>query len=136
MRLLLDTHIWLWSFLEPERLTRRIASALEDPENELWLSPISIWEALILAEKGRIRLVPTPERWIRDALREVQMLEAGLNREVALESRSLTIPTQDPADRFIAATARVHELTLVTHDGNLAEIEGVAVLSNRRRTGS
>jgi PIN domain nuclease of toxin-antitoxin system len=136
VRLLLDTHIWLWSFLEPERLTRRIASALEDPENELWLSPISIWEALILAEKGRIRLVPTPERWIRDALREVQMLEAGLNREVALESRSLTIPTQDPADRFIAATARVHELTLVTHDGNLAEIEGVAVLSNRRRTGS
>jgi PIN domain nuclease of toxin-antitoxin system len=136
VRLLLDTHIWLWSFLEPERLTRRIASALEDPENELWLSPISIWEALILTEKGRIRLVPTPERWIRDALREVQMLEAGLNREVALESRSLTIPTQDPADRFIAATARVHELTLVTHDGNLAEIEGVAVLSNRRRTGS
>lgn len=136
MRLLLDTHIWLWSFLEPERLTRRIASALEDPENELWLSPISVWEALILAEKGRIRLVPTPERWIRDALREVQMLEAGLNREVALESRSLTIPTQDPADRFIAATARVHELTLVTHDGNLTEIEGVAVLSNRRKTGS
>lgn len=136
MKLLLDTHIWLWSFLEPERLTRRVASALEDPENELWLSPISVWEALILAEKGRIRLVPTPERWIRDALREVQMLEAGINREVALESRSLTIPTQDPADRFIAATARVHELTLVTHDGNLAEIEGVAVLSNRRRTGS
>jgi PIN domain nuclease of toxin-antitoxin system len=136
VKLLLDTHIWLWSFLEPERLTRRVASALEDPENELWLSPISVWEALILAEKGRIRLVPTPERWIRDALREVQMLEAGINREVALESRSLTIPTQDPADRFIAATARVHELTLVTHDGNLAEIEGVAVLSNRRRTGS
>lgn len=131
MKLLLDTHIWLWSFLQPERLTRRVAEALEDPENELWLSPISVWEALMLAERGRVRLLPTPERWVRDALREVPMLEAGLNREVALESRSLTIPTQDPADRFIAATARVHELTLVTHDGNLAEIEGVAVLSNR-----
>ena len=134
MKLLLDTHIWLWSFLAPERLIRRVAEALEEPANELWLSPVSVWEALILAERGRVRLLPTPERWVRDTLHEVPMLEPGLNREVALQSRRLSIPTQDPADRFIAATAHVHELTLVTHDRNLLEVEGVAVLSNRRQT--
>jgi PIN domain nuclease of toxin-antitoxin system len=42
MRLLLDTHIWLWSLLEPERLGKRAANALKNPDNELWLSPISI----------------------------------------------------------------------------------------------
>ena len=131
MKLLLDTHIWLWSFLDPERLTPRVAVALEETANELCLSAVSVWEALMLAEQGRVRLFPTPERWVRDALREVPMLEPALNREVALQSRRLSIPTQDPADRFIAATAHVHELTLVTHDRNLLEIEGVAVLSNR-----
>lgn len=129
MKLLLDTHIWLWSFLQPERLSRRVAEALEETAKELWLSPISVWEALILAERGRIKLLPTPEQWIRDALSEVPMHEAGLNREVALQSRRLSIPTQDPVDRLIAATANVHELTLGTEDDKLAEIEGVTVLS-------
>jgi PIN domain nuclease of toxin-antitoxin system len=132
VKLLLDTHIWLWSFLVPERLTPRVAEALEETANELWLSSISVWEALMLAERGRVRLLPTPERWVRDALTEVPMLEPALNREVALQSRRLSIPTQDPADRFIAATAQVHELILVTDDRNLLEIEDVSVLSNRR----
>lgn len=58
MKLLLDTHIWLWSFLEPERLSRRVAEALEETAIELWLSPISVWEALVLSERGRGRLRP------------------------------------------------------------------------------
>ena len=48
MRLLLDTHIWLWSLIEPERLGKRTRNELRDPENELWLSPVSTWEALTL----------------------------------------------------------------------------------------
>jgi PIN domain nuclease of toxin-antitoxin system len=131
MRLLLDTHIWLWSFLQPERLGRRVAEALEETANELWLSPISVWEALVLAVRGRIRLQPTPERWIRDALGEVPVHEAALNREVAMRSRSLAIPTQDPAGRFLAATALAHDLTLATADEALLELAGVEVFPNR-----
>lgn len=131
VKLLLDTHIWLWSFLQPERLIPRVSEALENSESELWLSPISVWEALMLAERGRVRLLPTPERWVREALLRVPMVEPALNREVAIQSRSLSIATEDPADRFIAATALFHELTLVTHDRNLLDIDGVTVLSNR-----
>jgi len=130
VRLLLDTHIWLWSFLQPERLGSRVAAELESADNELWLSPISVWEALLLAERGRIRLLPSPERWILDALAEVPMTDAPLNREVALESRRLSMATKDPADRFIVATARVYDLTLITEDGKLRGLEGVAVLEN------
>ena len=54
MKLLLDTHILLWGLLEPERLNRRVAAELQNPQNEIWLSPISVWEIMILAEKGRI----------------------------------------------------------------------------------
>lgn len=130
MRLLLDTHIWLWSLLAPEKLGRRVAEELEREDNELWLSPVSVWEALVLAEKGRVELLPDPESWVRAALREVPLKEAPLVREVAIQSRRLPIPDKDPADRFIAATAHVYDLTLVTNDGALREIEGVSVLAN------
>ncbi|MGA3024256.1 MAG: hypothetical protein ABSF98_05760 [Bryobacteraceae bacterium] len=58
MKLLLDTHIWLWSVGNPARLSRRVARALGNPANELWVSPISTWEILGLCRKGRIVLKP------------------------------------------------------------------------------
>lgn len=130
VKLLLDTHIWLWSFLEPERLSRRVATELEDPDNELWLSPISVWEALVLVEKGRLVLRPSPSDWIEDALHHVPVQDAPVNRAVALTSRALSVATEDPADRFLAATGQVFDLTLVTADANLLETEGIAVLGN------
>ncbi len=54
MKLLLDTHIFLWSLLEPSHLAKRVAAELENRSNGLWLSPIVIWEALVLAEKGHV----------------------------------------------------------------------------------
>ncbi len=59
MRLLLDTHIWLWGLREPARLGRRVRRELTEEGNELWLSPVSTWEALLLSVKGRIRLPGT-----------------------------------------------------------------------------
>ena len=130
MRLLLDTHIWLWGLLDPSRLGRRTAAALDDPDNELWLSPISIWETLMLAERRRVVLQPDPERWVRACLERLPLREAPLNAEVAMASRALRIPSDDPADRFLAATARVYELTLVTADSRLRRIPRVTVLPN------
>lgn len=131
MKLLLDTHIWLWSFLEPERLAQEISKELEDPRNELWISPITLWETVVLAENGRIVLQPDPETWIRTALSKAPIMEASINIEVALLSRKIRIPHQDPADRFIAATASVFGLTLVTEDSKLHEIEGVQIFSTK-----
>ena len=56
MRLLLDTHIWVWSALDRARLFPRVVASLEDPNNELWLSPISLWEVLTLCQKGKLIL--------------------------------------------------------------------------------
>lgn len=130
MKLLLDTHIWLWSHLQPEKLRGEVAEELEREKNELWLSPVSVWETLMLAEKGRIELEPSAEEWVRDALSSVPFEEAAMNREVAIWSRRLPVPNRDPADRFIAATAHVYELTLVTDDDDLLETEGLSTLAN------
>lgn len=129
MNLLLDTHIWLWGALDPSRLTQRVSRALEDPQNELWLSPMSVWETLVLARKKRIVLGPTPEEWTRRALRELPLREAPISHEVAIRSEAIKLGHDDPADRFLVATALVYELTLVTADRRLVRSRQVAILA-------
>ncbi len=131
MKLLLDTHIWVWSLLEPGRLTHRVATALQDSSNELWLSPISTWELLVLVERGRVVLDVEPTTWIRRAFREVRFKEAPITHEIALRSRDLDLRHRDPADRFLAATASVFGLTLVTADDRLLASRMYAVLPNK-----
>ncbi|GIW41494.1 MAG: ribonuclease VapC [Candidatus Binatia bacterium] len=128
MRLLLDTHVWIWSLLEPTRLGRRALSALRNRRSELWLSPVSTWEFLILVERGRVQIDAPPEDWLRDAMERAPLREAPLTHEIALASRSVDLPHDDPADRFLAATARVLDLTLVTADRRMMRSRSFSVL--------
>ena len=129
MNLLLDTHIWLWSLLDPDRLSGRARRELTEPANTLALSPLSVWEALVLAHRGRVLLQPDPWSWIRSALAVRPMREVPVTIEVALGSRSVRLGHDDPADRFIAATAMVHGLTLVTADRSLLRCPDIEVLA-------
>ena len=129
LKLLLDTHIILWSISDPDRLPRKIAHELEDPESKLWFSPISVWEILLLAEKKRILFQGDIIKAVRDIFLKIPFREAPVNREVAIQSRLVDLPHQDPADRFLAATALVYDLTLVTADKRIIEAEAVPVLS-------
>lgn len=131
MKLLLDTHMWLWSLLEPARISARVASALEAPGTELWLSPISVWETMILIQRGRLRVDGDPVTWINSSLRASPTREAPLTREVAIRSAVVKLPHRDPADRFLAATALVQELTLVTADRRLLRSREYKTLANR-----
>jgi PIN domain nuclease of toxin-antitoxin system len=128
LRILLDTQIWLWAYLEPRRLGPRLLRELRNQANELWLSPISTWEALTLHNKGRIRLPTDMELWLRDAT--VATREAPLTHEIALAASLLTLH-QDPADRFLAATAQVLDLVLATADQRLLGLGEILTLSNR-----
>lgn len=129
MRLLLDTHIWLWSLAEPKRLSRHVERELRDRNNELWLSPVSTWEALLLHAKGRIQLHGSIRDWMARAT--LHMREAPLTHEIVVAAQELPIPHRDPADRFLAATAEVLGLTLVTEDQRLWGLGKIATLANR-----
>jgi len=131
VKLLLDTHIWIWSVADKARLRPRVLRALENPANELWLSPISVWELLILVEKGRVVLNMDVEEWIGQALKAAPLQEAPLTTEVALATREIRLPHRDPADAFLAATAKVFDLTLVTSDARLMATQGLSILANR-----
>lgn len=131
MNLLLDTHIILWSVSSPHKLSPQVLDELKQESNELWFSPVSAWEIFLLAEKGRIVLPPPFTECIRDIIDELALTEAPLTFDVAVRSREISLPHQDPADRFLAATALVYGLKLVTADERLIECRDMAVLANR-----
>jgi PIN domain nuclease of toxin-antitoxin system len=128
MKLLLDTHIWLWAVQDSKRLGKRLLRELKNEANELWLSPISTWEVLTLNFKGRVRLHGDLADWLAQATAGTR--EAPLTHEIALAARQLSLH-QDPADRILAATAQVLDLTLVTADERLLGLGDIRTLANR-----
>lgn len=130
MRLLLDTPVWLYSLLAPERLSSPVRQALEADESELWLSPVSVWQLLAMIEAGAVEVDGPAETWVADALRLVPLREAALSHEVARRGHTLVADGVDAAGRLLLATALVYDLTLVTGDARL-DVADVRVLANR-----
>jgi len=130
MKLLLDTHIWIWAIDRPEKLSRNVRRQIENPANELYLSPVSVWEAYHLHQRRRLRIKQDFAGWVTDVLKQVPVQEAPLNFSVALETSRIQLPEPDLGDLFLAATALVFDLTLVTADDQLLECKWLKVLAN------
>ena len=130
LRLLLDTHIWFWILTEPTRIGRRARAEIARARNEVWLSPISVWELLLLAERGRVKLGDEPRKWVTGALSRTPAQEAVLNVDIAVRSREILAEHADPADRFLVATALVYGLTLVTADRTLIKARACPLLAS------
>jgi PIN domain nuclease of toxin-antitoxin system len=129
LNLLLDTHIWLWSLEDNKRLGKRVIAELRNPDNQIWLSPISTWEVLTLNARGRIHLPADFAGWVARAT--ARLMEAPLTHEIAVAARQLPWSHKDPADRFLAATAQLLRLTLVTADIALLGLGDISTLANR-----
>jgi PIN domain nuclease of toxin-antitoxin system len=130
MRLLLDTHIWLWVYLEPHKLTSEVYNAIGNPQNDCFLSPVSVWEAIVLLEKKKIEIDRDFGEWFEDLRSDLDLREAPLDWKVVHEMRFVMLGYKDPADRFLAATAIAYDLTLVTADQRLLRIAGLKTLGN------
>lgn len=129
MKVLLDTHAWIFAFLEPGRLSRRAREAIVDRANEVYLSPISVWETVLLGRRGRLRLEPDPVSWSRAALARSMAGMIPLTHEIALASHGLAAKLgRDPADRFLVATCVVHDLAIVTADRRIRRHGGVPAI--------
>ena len=131
MKLLLDTHIWIWMIISPEKLSRAVRRQLDDPKNQLFLSPVSVWEAYHVVQRKRIRVLrDSVSEWIGKALTQASLQEAPFNFTVAAQAGQITLPQSDIGDVFIAATACAYNLTLVTADAQLPDCSWLKTLSN------
>ena len=119
MKYLLDTHAWIWWNTQPQKLSRKVRTLLEDPTRyeEVLLSAISTWEFCKLLEKKRMGISCDPEEWISVALTMPSLRLVPLTP--ALSYRSTVLPQpfhDDPADQIIMATAREENATILTKD--------------------
>jgi PIN domain nuclease of toxin-antitoxin system len=130
MKLLLDTHIWIWALHCPEKLGRRVRRELHRAGNELYLSPVSIWEAHHLVRRKRLRVRQGFAQWLDDVMAQVPLREAPFTFAVAREASRIELPQSDLGDIFLAATALAFDLTLVTADSQLLASSWLKTLPN------
>ena len=130
VKLLLDTHIWLWALDRPEMLSRSVQRQLQNPKNELYLSPISVWEAQLLVKRRKLRLKQSWREWIEAAFAQKSFMEAPFSFAVAVEAGQIQLPQADLGDLFLAATASTLDLTLVTSDSQLLGCSWLKTLAN------
>lgn len=125
MNLLLDTHVLLWAAGQPDRLTANASALLLDPGNQLYFSPISLWEIAIKNSLGRSDFSADPRRLWRMLLTNGYR-ELALVGEHAIAVGELPPLHKDPFDRILLAQARVEGMELLTADDKLAAYgEGV-----------
>lgn len=116
MRLLLDTHVWLWGAMESRRLGDATRAVILDPDNDVYVSAASIWEVALKHEVGKLALpVPLPDFVAAQTGPGIaELLDVTARHAVA----ATTLPRhhRDPFDRMLLAQAQVEGLTLVTVD--------------------
>jgi PIN domain nuclease of toxin-antitoxin system len=124
LKLLLDTHAWIWWHSNPGKLSHRVRALLTTPSRyeELLLSAISPWEFAKLLEKGRLAISCDPEEWIREALEMPKLRLVPLTPSIAYRSTTLPRPFHDdPADQILVATAREENAAILTSDGRIRD---------------
>jgi PIN domain nuclease of toxin-antitoxin system len=123
MRLLVDTHILLWGASEPDKLSVQALALLEDNENELLFSAVSIWEVAIKAGQDRAEFRVDPRVFWR-ALIDNGYMELPVTGRHAAALAGLPPLHRDPFDRMLVAQALVEGITLLTSDSTVARYPG------------
>lgn len=128
MRLLLDTHVVLWSASAPERVADAARAAIEDGANEVYVSVVTAWEIAIKQSLGKLDLPRPAEQWLPEVLRRSGFEVGEVSLSAALLARALPWHHRDAFDRLLVAHALDAGLTIVTHDAAFAAY-GVPVLA-------
>jgi PIN domain nuclease of toxin-antitoxin system len=126
MKILLDTHVLIWAQQDSPRLGKEARQCLISLSNELWVSSISSLEVARLVYGNRLELGKTTQDWIQKSIQSLGAKSCFVDHSVAIESYLLPEPFHpDPADRLLVATARLHEMTLMTADERILAYHAV-----------
>lgn len=119
MRILLDTHIFLWYINKDRKLSKEVRDLVRDPDNEIYLSVISIWESIIKYQSGKLPFPESPEIYLPKQ-RERHLIESLILDENSLAKLvSLPYLHRDPFDRMLICQALQHNLIIATVDRNI-----------------
>jgi len=123
MRLLVDTHVWLWLQIRPERVPSGVLDLLEDGANEVLLSTASVWEIAVKHRRGRLALPDPPSTFVPERLSTSGFRALSIDHAHALRAGSLPLHHHDPFDRMLVAQSQVLGVPLVTGDPALSDYD-------------
>ena len=116
MRILLDTHIFLWLIDDEERLSDRYRHIIHNLEHEIFLSVVSIWECVIKYQLGKLDFPNSPETYLPKERRKHLIKTLTVDENSIAQLIKLPLLHKDPFDRLIMAQALQHELIIMTED--------------------
>ena len=128
MRLLLDTHIFLWAISDYDRLGARVRAAIEDSANSVFVSPASTWEIAIKWRAGKLELPLPPDDMLPAGIARSNFAALPIHFEHTFAAANLPAHHSDPFDRMLIAQAIIENATLVTVDKKIKRYK-VSVLS-------
>ena len=120
MKLLLDTHTFLWLTLNPSFLTPTALAALNDTANDLFLSDVSIWEMAIKVRLGKLYFPQPFDQKLAEVLQDTQCTVLPITTRHVTAIATLPLHHRDPFDRLLVVQAQLENCTLVTHDSLIA----------------
>lgn len=123
MRVLLDTHVFLWWIVDDPQITEKVRKLITDGDNELFYSAASCWEIAIKAQLGKIDLPKKPDIFISDQLATNAVQSMPILASHALHVCNLPDFHKDPFDRMIIAQAQLEGLPLITSDPLMAKYD-------------
>ena len=127
IKYLLDTHAFLWAATDEDRLSAKAARVISTtPYEQLAIADVTLQEVGLLLHAGRISFKGSPSAVLSHLLNYVTVLPISL--AIAIAAPTLSLPHGDQFDRIITATAKIHRLSLVTKDSNIADASVVPTL--------
>ena len=128
MRLLLDTHIFLWFVIGDKKLEIALREAISDPRNEIFLSVVSLWEIIIKHYLGHLPLPQPPETYVPTQRRRLRIGSLAVDEGSVLQIARFPPLHRDPFDRLLIGQAIEHDLKLVTVDAAIRSYPMAPVL--------
>ena len=116
MRVLVDTHTFLWALLKNHRLSATAKQILTSKEHELYFSLVSLWEIAVKMKIGKLNTVGSSVTYIRDEMAEYGMELLPIRYEHILQLERLPLHHSEPFDRLLIAQAVAESLPILTHD--------------------
>jgi PIN domain nuclease of toxin-antitoxin system len=123
MRVLLDTHVFLWWTSNNPNLSARAREVIANGENDIYFSAASGWEMAIKAGLGKLQLVEAPERFVAEQINENGFLVLPVSLHHALHILALPPHHRDPFDRMLVSQAQSEGLTIITADSYIRQYE-------------
>jgi PIN domain nuclease of toxin-antitoxin system len=119
MRVLIDTHVFLWAVASHSKLSAEARDVIADRENDIYVSAAATWEIVTKVQTGKLKLPMDPTTYIRSRMSALGFSALAITHEHTLALSSLPLTHKDPFDRIMIAQAQIEGLTFITRDARL-----------------